>query len=37
MFEGKALSLVVLDGADEGVVISGAVGGNLAQQEIKMA
>jgi len=29
--------LVVLDGAEEGVVVGGAVGGDLARQEIQVA
>src|SRR5258708_24199597 len=35
--EGKVLGLVVLDGAEEGVVVGGALGGDLPQQKVDMA
>lgn len=35
--EGKVLGLVVLDRAEEGVVVSGAVGGDLALEKVDVA
>ena len=36
-FEGEVLGLVVPDGAEEGVVVGGALGGDFSQKKIDVA